>query len=84
MPKVIIHNSICIDGSLSSFEPNMELHYQIAGRYHPDIHMIGSYTITAGIKLYRDDIPPEGASDFEKPTRGKNLPLWVLVDSKRN
>jgi 2,5-diamino-6-(ribosylamino)-4(3H)-pyrimidinone 5'-phosphate reductase len=82
MPKIIIHNSISIDGSLSSFEPNMELHYQIAGRYHPDIHLIGSNTITAGIELYGDTIPPEEASDFEKPKRKKNLSLWVLIDSK--
>jgi len=34
IPKVIIHNSISIDGSLSSFEPNMELHYRIAGMFN--------------------------------------------------
>jgi 2,5-diamino-6-(ribosylamino)-4(3H)-pyrimidinone 5'-phosphate reductase len=80
--KIVIHNSISIDGSLSSFEPNMELHYRIAGRYHPDMHLIGSHTITAGIELYGDSVPLEEASDFEKPTREKKLPIWVLVDSK--
>ena len=82
MPKVIIHNSISIDGSLSSFEPNMELHYQIAARYKPDVHLIGSNTITAGIELYGDSVPPEKTSDFEKPKRNKSLPVWVLIDSK--
>jgi 2,5-diamino-6-(ribosylamino)-4(3H)-pyrimidinone 5'-phosphate reductase len=82
IPKIILHNSISIDGSLSSFEPNMELHYRIAGKYHPDIHLIGSHTITAGIELYGNDIPPEEALDFKKPTRRKTLPIWVLVDSK--
>jgi 2,5-diamino-6-(ribosylamino)-4(3H)-pyrimidinone 5'-phosphate reductase len=82
LPKVIIHNSISIDGSLSSFEPNMELHYRIAGMFKPEIHLIGSNTITAGIELYGGDVPPEDASDFKKPIRSKNLPAWVVVDSK--
>ena len=82
IPKVIIHNSISIDGSLSSFEPNMELHYQIAGMFKPDIHLIGSNTITAGIKLYGDGVPLEETSDFKKPKRSKTLPIWVVVDSK--
>jgi 2,5-diamino-6-(ribosylamino)-4(3H)-pyrimidinone 5'-phosphate reductase len=80
-PKVIIHNSISIDGSLSSFEPNMELHYRIAGMFKPQIHLIGSNTIIAGIKLYGDGVPPEVTSDFKKPSRSKTLPLWVVVDS---
>ena len=82
MPKVIIHNSISIDGSLTSFEPNMELHYRIAGMFKPDMHLIGSHTITAGVALYEDGIPPEDASDFKKPKRKNTLPAWVLVDSK--
>jgi 2,5-diamino-6-(ribosylamino)-4(3H)-pyrimidinone 5'-phosphate reductase len=60
----------------------MELHYRIAGKYNPDIHLIGSHTITAGLELYGDRVPLEVASDFEKPKRKKNLPLWVLIDSK--
>ena len=82
IPKVIVHNSVSLDGSLSSFEPNMELHYQIAGRYKPDMHLIGSNTITAGIELYGDGIPLEESTDFQKPKRNKHLPLWVLIDSK--
>jgi 2,5-diamino-6-(ribosylamino)-4(3H)-pyrimidinone 5'-phosphate reductase len=82
LPKVIIHNSVSIDGSLSSFEPNMELHYQLAAKFKPDVHLIGSNTILAGIKLYGDGVPPEETSDFIKPKRNKNLPSWVLVDSK--
>jgi 2,5-diamino-6-(ribosylamino)-4(3H)-pyrimidinone 5'-phosphate reductase len=82
LPKVIIHNSISIDGSLSSFEPNMELHYRIAGMFKPEIHLIGSNTITAGIELYGTGVPPEGPSDFQKPKRRESLPAWVVVDSK--
>lgn len=82
LPKIIIHNSISIDGSLSGFEPNMELHYQIAGQYHPDVHMIGSTSIKAGIELYGDGVPIEEPADFKKPKRDKHLPLWVVIDTK--
>ena len=82
LPKIIIHNSISIDGSLTNFEPNMGLHYKIAGNYKPDIHLIGSNTIKKGIELYGDDFPPEEKKDFEKQERGKNLPYWAIIDTR--
>lgn len=60
----------------------MPLHYQIAGWYHPDVHLIGSNTIKTGIELYGTGVPPEESSDFQKPKRDKKLPLWVIIDSK--
>ncbi len=81
LPKVIIHNSVSLDGSLTSFEPNMALHYQIAGNYKPDAHLIGSNTVKVGVELYEKGVPVEEQRDFEKPERAKNLPLWVVVDS---
>jgi 2,5-diamino-6-(ribosylamino)-4(3H)-pyrimidinone 5'-phosphate reductase len=82
LPTIIIHNSVSIDGSLSNFEPHMELHYRIAGNYKPDAHLIGSHTIKAGIELYGDGVPPEKATDFQKPKRKKELPLWFIIDTK--
>ena len=82
LPKVIVHNSISLDGSLTSFEPNMQLHYEIAVRYKPDAHLIGSNTIKAGIKLYGDEVPQEEEKDFKKPKRKKSLPYWVIPDTK--
>jgi 2,5-diamino-6-(ribosylamino)-4(3H)-pyrimidinone 5'-phosphate reductase len=81
LPKIIIHNSISIDGSLTNFEPNMGLHYQIAGNYKPDAHLIGSNTIKKGIELYGDGVPKEEKKDFEKQKRDKDLPYWVIIDS---
>ena len=81
-PKVILHNSLSLDGSLTGFEPNMELHYRIAGMFKPEVHLIGSNTITAGIELYGTGVPPEKPSDFQKPKRNKKLPSWVIIDSK--
>lgn len=80
--KIILHNSLSLDGSLTGFEPNMELHYRIAGMFKPQVHLIGSNTITAGIELYGTGVPPEKPSDFQKPKRNKKLPSWVIIDSK--
>jgi len=81
LPKVVIHNSISVDGSLTNFEPNMELHYRIAGRYQPDAHLIGSNTVKTGIELYEEGVPPEEKKDFEKPKRDDRLPYWVIPDT---
>jgi 2,5-diamino-6-(ribosylamino)-4(3H)-pyrimidinone 5'-phosphate reductase len=82
LPKIILHNSISIDGSLTDFEPNMGLHYQIAANYKPEAHLIGSNTIKKGIELFGEGIPPEEKNDFEKQERNKNLPYWVIIDTK--
>jgi 2,5-diamino-6-(ribosylamino)-4(3H)-pyrimidinone 5'-phosphate reductase len=81
LPKIILHNSISIDGSLTNFEPNMGLHYWIAGNYKPDVHLIGSNTIKKGIEHYGDDVPPEEKKDFEKQERNKSLPYWIIIDT---
>jgi 2,5-diamino-6-(ribosylamino)-4(3H)-pyrimidinone 5'-phosphate reductase len=81
IPKVILHNSVSLDGSLTDFEPNMELHYKIAGNYNADAHLIGSNTVKVGAKLY-GDVPPEKQEDFTKPERSDSLPYWVMVDTR--
>ena len=63
------------------FLMNMELHYQIAGKYKPDAHLIGSNTIETGIKLYGNS-PPEKKKDFQKPERNEDLPYWIIIDTK--
>jgi 2,5-diamino-6-(ribosylamino)-4(3H)-pyrimidinone 5'-phosphate reductase len=59
----------------------MELHYQIAGSYKPDAHLIGSNTIKSGIELY-GNAPPEDKRDFKKPDRDEKLPYWIIIDTK--
>jgi 2,5-diamino-6-(ribosylamino)-4(3H)-pyrimidinone 5'-phosphate reductase len=82
LPKVVVHNSMSLDGSLTNFNPNMELHYQIAASFNPEAHLIGSNTIRAGIELYEDKVPTEEEKDFEKPKREKCLPYWVIPDTR--
>lgn len=79
--KVIMHNSISMDGSLLGFEIDMKIHYQIAGKYKADIHLIGSNTAKAGMEMFCPQIPKEEKKDFVKPERNKNLPLWVIPDT---
>ncbi len=82
LPKIILHNSVSLDGSLTNFDPNMGIHYQIAGKYNADVHLIGSNTIKVGIELFGGDTNPEEKTDFMKPERADHLPRWVIIDTK--
>ena len=81
LPNIILHNSISVDGSLTDFNANMELHYQIGGKYKPDVHLIGSNTIKVGIETY-GNATLEEKDDFIKPLRNEKLPYWVIIDTK--
>lgn len=61
LPKVILHNSISLDGSLTNFEPNMEQHYRIAGNYKPQVHLVGSNAVKVGVELFGQKVLPENA-----------------------
>ena len=78
--KVIIHNVISLDGSVTGFDPDIGTYYQIALSYKPDILLVGSDTITSA----PDKIPPEKESDFIKPKIASDdkRPLWVIPDSR--
>jgi 2,5-diamino-6-(ribosylamino)-4(3H)-pyrimidinone 5'-phosphate reductase len=80
--RLIIHNSVSLDCSLTGFMPDMELHYRLASYFNPDVHLIGSETILKGIELFGETIPAETEKDFEPPAnRSTGLPWWVIVDS---
>ena len=79
--EIIIHNSISIDGSLTGFMPDMDLHYKIAGDYKPDAHLIGADTVITGNDMFGQGIPDELPSDLIKPERPDYLPWWIIVDS---
>jgi 2,5-diamino-6-(ribosylamino)-4(3H)-pyrimidinone 5'-phosphate reductase len=81
LPKIILHNSISLDGSLLHFDVKMELHYKIAGSYKPDAHLIGSQTIKKGIELYGENSLEE-ERDYKKPKRDNKLPNWFIIDTK--
>ncbi len=82
LPRVIMHNSVSLDGAVSSFDIDMGLHYELAGAYGADATLIGSDTILAGIKLFGTDIPTEEKADFIKPLKDRQLPLWIIPDTR--
>ena len=79
LPKVIVHNSISVDGSLIDFEVNMPLHYKIAEGFKSDMHLVGSNTVKTGIDLFLKEIPQETPDDFKKPD--KEGILWAIPDT---
>ncbi len=80
-PYIVLHNSVTLDGSLTGFMPDMELHYRLAGGFDPDANLIGSETIIQGQAMFGDGIPEEVPEDFEQPDRNPALPWWVIIDS---
>ncbi|MFA5113038.1 MAG: dihydrofolate reductase family protein [Candidatus Margulisiibacteriota bacterium] len=81
LPKVIIHNSVTLDGALTGFTPDMALHYKLAGQYQPEATLIGSNTARIGFEMF--GMPSaETSADFSQPQRSSSLPYWVIPDTR--
>jgi 2,5-diamino-6-(ribosylamino)-4(3H)-pyrimidinone 5'-phosphate reductase len=80
--KVIVHNSVSLDGSLLGFAVDMTAHYRVAGGFRAGIHLVGSNTALAGLKLFHKKLPSEQEQDLCKPRARARLPLWVIPDSQ--
>jgi 2,5-diamino-6-(ribosylamino)-4(3H)-pyrimidinone 5'-phosphate reductase len=83
MKKVIMHNSVSLDGSFINFEfpPElMGLHYQIAAGFGKVVSLFGSNTANVAIQMF-GGLSKEAKEDFKKPEK-ENLPFWFAVDSK--
>ena len=83
-PKVIMYNTISVDGSIKDFELDIGLHYEVADKIRADAHLIGSETAKTGIEMFTEKIPPEEQTDFTKPVirADETRPFWVLSDRK--
>lgn len=79
--KVIVHNSVSLDGSLLGFDVDLTAHYRCAGSYRADIHLVGSNTAAEGLKQFYKKLPRETEKDLVKPKANMKLPLWVIPDS---
>lgn len=84
LPKVVIHNSISLDGSTTGFTANLEVHYGILGSYEPDAMIVGSNTAKTGTEFFCQKIPPEEESDFKKPDiqPDDTRAYWMIADSR--
>ncbi len=84
LPRVVMYNTISIDGSIRDFELDVGLHYEVAGKIRADAHLIGSETAKTGIETFTEKVPDEEPSDFLKPKvkMEDSRPYWVIADSK--
>ncbi len=84
MPKVIMHDSVSIDGSFVGFGYSMELmgvHYQIASSFGDKVRIFGSTTALKGMEIF-GGFTEETEADFTKPDKGDNLTYWAVTDSR--
>lgn len=84
LPKLVIHNSISVDGSTTGFDANLEVHYGILGSYEPDAMIVGSNTAKTGTQFFCEKIPQEEESDFKKPEihPDDTRAYWMIADSR--
>ena len=82
LPRVILHNSVSLDESLTGFEPDLGLHYRLAGRFGAEAHLIGWKTIKTGFETYGEGIPSEEPADFRAPGGRKKRPYWIVPDTR--
>jgi len=45
LPRVIVHNAVSLDGRIDGFSADIELYYELAGRWKVDAHLAGCDTI---------------------------------------
>lgn len=81
-PRVVVHNTISLDGSITGFEVDMGLHYRVAGAIGATVHLVGSGTARAGFEAFGRQ--PETVAHRSRPDEPAEdaRPHWVFVDSK--
>jgi 2,5-diamino-6-(ribosylamino)-4(3H)-pyrimidinone 5'-phosphate reductase len=82
--KTIIYLSVSVDGAITGFMPDMELHYGILGGLKPDAILVGSVTAKTGMEMFMKTVPEESPADRKKPSiaDGDSRAYWFLVDTK--
>ncbi len=84
LPKVVVYNSVSVDGAIKDFDVDVALHYEVAGRIGAQAMLAGSDTAKTGIDLFMKAIPAEQPGDCVKPTikEGDYRPYWAIADSR--
>jgi 2,5-diamino-6-(ribosylamino)-4(3H)-pyrimidinone 5'-phosphate reductase len=82
-PRVIMHNTVSVDGSLIGFDPDLGLHYTVAGGFGAGAHLIGSGTLVVGLETYGEPTPETDALRRRPEIRADDeRPIWVIPDSR--
>ena len=80
LPYVVLHNSLSIDGRITGFTPDLEVHYKLASHWDIDAHLAGSNTIFNP----DDELPEEDEQVFEVSDKDPEdqRSLLVVPDSR--
>ncbi len=80
LPLVILHNTISLDGAMSGFQIDEDLHYKMATALQADAYLIGAHSFLHA----SDEIPPEEEGDFLHPgyDHADIRPFLLVVDSQ--
>jgi 2,5-diamino-6-(ribosylamino)-4(3H)-pyrimidinone 5'-phosphate reductase len=83
LPKVVIYNTISLDGAIKDFSVDIALHYEVAGRIGSQVMLVGSETARTGIEVYSQK-SPEQPSDWVKPKikEDDKRGYWAIADSR--
>jgi 2,5-diamino-6-(ribosylamino)-4(3H)-pyrimidinone 5'-phosphate reductase len=84
LPKVVVYNSVSVDGAIKDFDIDVALHYEVAGAIDAQAMLVGSDTAKTGIEIFMKTVPAERPSDFLKQTikEDDERPYWVIADSR--
>jgi 2,5-diamino-6-(ribosylamino)-4(3H)-pyrimidinone 5'-phosphate reductase len=78
-PKIVMANSITLDGAFDGFRTYMGQHLSVNREYWTYMTLNGSTSVVKG--AVDDDLIPEERSDFSKPEKGPGTPYFVIPDS---
>ncbi len=80
--KLILHNQVSLDGAITGFEANLELHYRLVAGYAPGLMLVGSVTARRGVETFAGPVPEEDDADRRRPENPDDAgPYWVIPDS---
>ena len=65
IPRVIIHNAVCVDGRIDNFDVDMGLYYELAKTWKEDATLVGSNTILKAEE--QEEVLEEDESVFDPP-----------------
>src|SRR5512136_1914398 len=84
LPKVVLYNSVSVDGAIKDFDIDIALHYMVAGRFGAEVMLVGSDTAKSGIEMFMKTVPPERPIDCQKPMikEDDERGYWAIADSR--
>jgi 2,5-diamino-6-(ribosylamino)-4(3H)-pyrimidinone 5'-phosphate reductase len=78
LPKVIMFNSVSLDGAIKDFQVDIALHYEVLAKIGVDALMVGSATATTGIETFVAFVPQKSKATFNRPAPPTKTPSGGL------